>query len=194
MKFIASIVWLLVLVVLIAPVALWGVVLVSDDPLTSKVADIFLWPIACSTRGCITTQSWQDHHKTRVSFAEASESEKPTSADTLTTLIRQHLVENSLLKSPVNMADATRYRVEVLNVSNEGQTEAILGLSLEQYDREVVLPFLKQEALVQEKGFESADELFASLAQERSILVLPLVFRWDKEKGSIASSERYSGD
>ncbi len=178
-------------ILLVAFLALWLWVLASSDPAHNLVARYFPWPIACSTKGCVTTLTWQDHLQARRAFATTTEAVPPISAEGLTTLIRQHLARNALVRSPITPADARRYREEILNVKNEAQLQQAINVTLAEYDESVVIPFLQQEALRQERKAESAEELYKQLAEERWIIVLPLGLGWDKTTATVTTNSLY---
>lgn len=175
---------LLVSLLLLGGMWLW--VVTARDILQHPLHN-FPWPIACSTRGCITSQAWKQHHVTRITFATITKQSLPTPAESLTTLLRQHLVTYAFVRPPVTGADARRYREEILNAKSTDRIHNATGQSLEEYDRNVVLPFLLQEALRQQRQAESAEELFAQLAQERRIIVFPRNMYWDRANGRVAT-------
>jgi hypothetical protein len=165
----------------------WGWVLGQRDILDSSMARNFSWPIACSMRGCLTTTSWEQHYQARVAFAVANEQSTPSTTDALTTLVRQHLVRNAFLRVPVTKQDAVRYREEILNAKDEVTVQEATGLTLDDYDKLVILPLLQQEALRQEQSVESFDELFQLLASERAVVVLAFRLSWDKETAKVVT-------
>lgn len=169
---------LLTAIFLIALVAIvWVFVLTRPEPLAVEKLSRWPWPVACSTRGCVTTRGWHVQHMAAVKFAEWSEQATPTSIDTLTTLIRQHLVNEAQVRSPVTLEDAHRYRIDVLQLDDEVTVQTATGLSAVEYDRLVLLPLLQQESLRQQMKVESLDELFVQLASQRVIWV-PLIDAW----------------
>lgn len=165
---------------------LWNWVLASDDALNNPVASFVGWPVACSTRGCVTTRTWQEHYQARQAFALSSEQEPAPPHEALTTLLRQHLVKHAFLRTPVTTRDAVRYREEILGVRNEEQVWQATGLTLEEYDELVILPLLQQEALKQQNSVESNDELYRLLAKERRVVVLPWGLSWNSEQAAVA--------
>lgn len=164
---------------------LWNWVLVADDALSNPAASFISWPVACSTRGCITTKTWQEHYQARQSFASAAEQEAPKPHEALTTLLRQHLIRHAFLRTPVTTRDAVRYREEILGVKEEEQVVQATGLTLEEYDELVILPLLQQEALKQQNSVESNDELYQMLAKERLLIVLPWGLGWNSEQAAV---------
>lgn len=144
-------------------------------------------PAACSTRGCVTRQTWERQQAAASQFAQATNSQAPTPAEALTTLIRQHLVRYAVVQSPVSLVDAARYREEILNLKETGQLQGALSLSLAEYDERIILPFLQQEALRAQYKVESTDELYAALGRERHIFLFLRNFKWDKSTGKVVA-------
>lgn len=171
---------------------LWLWLLAAPDPLHHSLATLVPWPVACSSRGCVTTTAWNRHTTTRVTFAHTTHQDTPTSAQTLETLIRQHLTKHAVIRSPVTPADARRYREEILNSRDEAAVKAATGLTLANYDEHVLLPFLQQEALRQQRKVESTPELYAGLAQDRFIVVLPLALGWDRSRATVTTTSLYA--
>lgn len=163
----------------------WSAVLISRDPVAHPLAARFPWPVVCSTRGCITTQGWQRFHQAAVQFGQATNNQTPTPTASLTSLVRQHLVAEAFVRSPVTPADSERYRREILNVTDAASIERLTGLTLAEYDELVVLPYLQQEALAAARHVETTDELFRQLAQERWIVALPARLQWDRNTASV---------
>ena len=169
-----------------AAIGFWAAaVLFPRDPLSSRLAERFPWPVACSTRGCITTKSWEQHWLARQAFAKAAGAAAPTSREALITVVRHHLVRHAFLRVPVTADDAARYREEVLGLTDEAAVQETVDLTLADYDTQVLLPLLQQEALRQERSIESLDELFTILAQERPVVVLPLHLKWNKDTATV---------
>ncbi len=184
--------WIVLAGIIIIPVmvaaGLWLWVLATPDPLSNPVATSFPWPIACSTRGCITTTVWHTHLAARQAFLTLTKQPAPTSTEALQTLVRHHLSANAQARSPVTLADARRYREEILNVKNDQAVMTATGLTLAAYDEQVVLPFLQQEALRQQRKVESIEELYIQLAQDRIIVILPFGIGWDKTKAVVTTN------
>lgn len=177
----ATIIFILVLL----PLGGWAWVLLSAAPLEVPISQLMPWPVACSTRGCITTRDWQRQQAAVTVFAELSQREKLAPIDSLTTLTRQHLAHYGQLKSPVTPAAAARYREEILNGKDEAVIKEATGLSLAEYDELVVTPFLEQESLRQERRAETAEDLYVQLAGERTIFVLPRNLTWSAEEAKV---------
>ena len=167
-------------VVLVALVfLLW--VLLSPDPalaLPGKWAPI---PLVCTSSGCVTSWDLVRQSQLEYAFSAATNSEVPDTAAIATTLVRQHLVHNAQVRSPITRADGERYRQEILNLTDEATIKQTTGLTAEEYDEQVIVPFLEQENLRQARRAESPEDLFSQLAQERVVIVLHLRWGWDKE-------------
>jgi len=184
--------WLYVGLVLIAlPIVLWGGsyiwILSSADILEHPLASLPMWPAVCSTSGCITTATWVKQHDVQVMFAQATESEDPSTADSLTTTVRQYLVRKAYLRLPVTVEDARRYRERVLQLENEALIMDSTGLTASEYDSMVILPLLQQEAFRQEHSFLELDEVFDFLAKERTIVIPLWRYAWNAETASIVT-------
>lgn len=164
---------------------LWNWVLVVDDTLNNPAASFVNWPVACSTRGCVTTKMWREHYQARQAFAANSKQEPAPPHEALTTLLRQHLIKHAFLRTPVTTRDAVRYREEILGVRGEKHVLQATGLTLEEYDELVILPLLQQEALKQQNSAESNDELYRLLAKKRWIFVFPWHLSWDREQAAV---------
>jgi hypothetical protein len=176
---------ILALGILLTILSLWSWILLSTDVFSHPLST-GAWPLVCSGRmGCITSASWYDHYQARSVFNKAMGSEKPEPVAALTSLIRQRLVKNSVLTVQVSKGDAKRYREEVLGTYDEKIVKDTTGLSLKEYDELVILPLLRQEALRQQGGFSSFNDLFVSLARDNSVYVLSRGLVWDKEKAEV---------
>lgn len=166
----------LVLVILASS---WLALLFSSNPAQHPLANVFPWPIVCTTRGCITSRAWVRQQELVKAFVGAVGQPIPAPEEALTTLVRQHLVDKALLQAVVRLEDATRYRHDVLRLKDETVARQLSTLSLEDFDRSIVLPFLKQEALRQQLKLESNQNLFVHLSSQRWIIVLPRNLVWD---------------
>lgn len=176
---------LLLVIGLVGIGGLWLWVLASSEPLTARPAAWLPWPIVCSTRGCVTTSSWAAQQRISEAFATTTQTSLPTPVESLTTVTRRHLVQNAFLQSPVTRADARRYREEILNLKNEDKLREAVDVSLEEYDQQVIVPFLQQEALRQQYKVETVDELYTQLSQQRKIFALLFDFKWNTNGGRI---------
>ena len=154
-------------------------------PVTATPTQWLPWPVACSTRGCVTTWSWERQRSLNQAFAEASELEVPAPHDALTTLMRQHLVHFATATTEVTLSDAARYREDILNVSSTEQLQETLPLTLEEYDELIVLPYLAQESLLQRQRAEGSADLYQKLARERLMIVLPFQLRWNIDTATV---------
>lgn len=159
----------------------------SSDPLNHALAKWPIWPIACTTRGCVTTASWIDQHTLAVSFSTTTASPVTTPEVSLTSTVRKHLISQSVLRSPVKTSDVQRYREDILHVVKESDLQQYIPLTLAEYDMQVLMPFLQQEALLNQNKVETTEELYHSLTEDHPVLLLSSHFRWDGETGSVQS-------
>lgn len=177
------------LIILMSPVLLWVLlwasILLSNSVYTYNLSRVGLWPLICSSRGCVTTSGWYKHYKARIVFAEAAGMDAPSPEETLTTLARQHLVNKAIVSWPVTMREAKRYREEVLQIRDEVKILETTGMSLDDYDKFVILPLLKQEVLKEQMEIAEFDELFRKLAEKHKLWVLPRGLMWDKETATV---------
>jgi hypothetical protein len=164
---------------------IWWGIMASDNPLSNKLFAKGYWPVACTTRGCITTSDWQHYQKIATSFASFAQKEPPNEAVTLTTLIRQHLVRHGQVATPVDRADAARYREEILHLNDQAVVEQAVGVKLPEYDEKVIVPLLAQEALRRRLAAESFDELFINLARERPVWVFWTKAKWQADTAQV---------
>lgn len=142
-------------------------------------------PVACTTRGCISLQAWEQANRIQKHFARAAGESAPSRERVLTTLIRQHLVAHALVKSPVTLTDARKYREDVLNMHDAATIEKLTGLTPPQYDQQIILPYLQEEAVRQDRRSETLDELFKQLSRDRWIIILPLHLWWNTDKAEV---------
>lgn len=156
----------------------------SASPLGVPLSGFFPWPIACSTRGCVTSRTWHAQAERSARVAQATGQDEPREEKVLNTLIRQHLSHYAQLRSPVGIPEAQRYRREMLNIPDEMVAQSA-GLSAYEYDLYFLVPFLEQERLRQARSAESADELYAMLAKERWVFALPRAISWNREEGRL---------
>lgn len=175
----------IILIVLLAFIGAWGFLLMSSKPATYAWAKSSPWPVACSNKGCLTTHDWARQITLAEKFAATTGVNKATPAEALTTLVRQDLVANSFLKSPITRADAKRYRQDVLKLTDGDFIQSTVGVSADDYDRYVILPFLQQEALLKTRNIKAVDELYAQVSKERTVVLLTKHFRWDASKGAV---------
>ncbi|MEX0649980.1 MAG: hypothetical protein WD200_03195 [Candidatus Andersenbacteria bacterium] len=162
-------------------------IVLAEDPKQLALAQYPLWPVACSTRGCVTTRSWQRMHMQANQFAIAHSAPKPTAASTLTTVVRRHLTAHAFLSSPITAADARRYREEILHLTHDEQIKDVVDMTISEYDQDVLVPFLQQEALRQQIKAESVEEVYKTLAAERFIVIPLFHYTWEKDEAVIKS-------
>lgn len=183
-KIALAVVGLLILTIL----TLWGWVLISSQPLSATPTRLMPWPVACSTRGCITTTTIRHYADIGRKYSDHTGRNHLTDMETLTILIHQHLVHYAQVKQPISLADATRYRESVLNLTQEAAIAEATGLTPIEYDQLVVLPFLEQENVRQSRQAESTTDLWQQLANERWMVVLPLTWKWDVDTATVKES------
>ncbi len=167
---------------------LWLWLLFSRDPFNHPLSRTGSWPIACSLRSCLTTSSWHKQYEARTLFAKTINQDMPSPNDALTTLIRQRLVNESFVHSPVTIRDAVRYREEILQARDETKVLSSTGLSTNDYDKLVILPLLQQEMLREERDTADLGALFKQLAAERMIWIFPATLKWDKSEAKVITS------
>lgn len=172
-------------VVLLTTAGLWLSVLLNRQPLNTWAARIAPWPVACTTRGCVTTQQWARAKSLRQTFANTTGFERPADNAILTTLLRQHLVRYAQLRSTVTASAASRYREDVLNIASDEQLLKAAGLTLKEYDEKVIRPFLEEEGVRQARGIEKVEDLWPQLAQQRRVVLLLGRFKWNREAGAV---------
>jgi hypothetical protein len=151
-----------------------------------RQSDIKPWPVACSLRGCISWSDWDGQIELEESFTKYGETENRSAADALTTLIRQHLVSESPGIHLVTDEDVMRYRQSLLHIDEEVLKNE-LNLTVNEYDKLVVRPFLEQETVGELRKVESRSELFVLLASERPIWVMAWGYQWDSTKAQVVN-------
>jgi len=177
-------IWSLVLVIAILLAGWlvgWSWVLIAKSTPNNYLSSFGVWPVACTSGGCITSATWQKHYGAMVGFSEITNQQKPTREDSLTTLLLQKLVKKEVSARLITSEDAGRYREEVLKLNDKSIINEGLGLSLEEYDELVVKPLLYQEALAEQWGSGSGEELFVKLGKNRKIFLPMRGLRWDGE-------------
>lgn len=183
--------WLLglgvLLLLILSLIGGWVAVLTSSDLPNRRLATFLPWPVACSSRGCVNMRDWEKQQQIANQFATHTKATAPSAEVTLTTAVRRHLLAHAFVTTPVTSTDARRYREEILHLKDEQKIVDISGLSPEDYDMLVVLPFLQQAALQQEHKAESVDELYKELARDRLVLVLPFHYRWANDTGRVVA-------
>ena len=118
-------------------------------------------------------------------FARTAHQSAPSTAQGLTTLIRQRLVASLVPANVVSDSAVRAYRENVLHLTSNLMVERATGLSLYDYDQLVLKPLLEQEALRQLRKAESLDELYVQVSQEQRVFVLPVGLFWDTEKAVV---------
>ena len=163
---------------------LWAWLLFTQDPLRHPLARTPLFPIACTTRGCITSTSWLQQHQLTTQFNAATLLDTPAPEETLTTVIRDHLLRHATVRPAVTIEGAARYREEILHITSVDDLPDTISLSLEEYDEMIVLPFLQQEGLRQLHLVESTEELYEILTKQRPVLLLLFNYHWNSARGA----------
>lgn len=159
--------------------------LTGSSILDNKLAAWAPIPLACTTRGCITSWSLEQQATIEEHYSNATQAEQPTEVQILTTLVRQFLIHKAEIKSPISPADARRYRQEILKLNSDDTITSATSLTPDEYDRLIVLPFLEQENLRQARHAESPQDVFSQLSKERWVIVLPFNWYWDKETAEV---------
>ncbi len=187
MKHIRHIALLALVGIFIGFMWLWVSTLNLQSP-TTRASSLFPWPIACSWRGCITSKEWVLQRSYDVAFAKQTNKSQPTEAETLTTILRRHIISHASLASPVSIKDAVRYRTAILR-NTEIDTLKPLGIaSFPEYDSMVILPFLQQEALMQQRDIKNAKDLYADISKHRSLFLLLFQYQWNIDKGKVIAT------
>jgi hypothetical protein len=143
----------------------------------------FYWPIACSTRGCVTSHEWVMQRSYDIAFAKKTGKTFPSDASTLTTILRRHLITHAQLQSPISTQDAVRYRTAILHTTDLSLLEPLGITSFAQYDTEIILPFLEQEALMKQKNISNTETLYKDLAGQRKIFLLLFHYHFNTNRG-----------
>lgn len=167
----------------------WLSILLSRNPIEHPLAHVLPWPVVCTTRGCITSRAWVRQQQLVEAFVGAVGQPVPAPEEALTTLVRQHLVDRMLVQEVVKPEDATRYRKDVLHLKDETITRQLSTLTLEDFDRSIVLPFLKQEALRQQLKLTTNENIFVYLSAARTVVVLPYNLVWNTDQGKIVKRD-----
>ncbi len=165
-------------------VALWAYVLSNTVPHSWLVSSL-PWPIACSSHGCITSKEWASQRSYDIAFAQKTAKVSPSNASTLTTLLRRHLITHATLQSPISPQDAVRYRTAILHDTDLATITPLGMSSFEQYDSTIVLPFLQQEALMQQTNISDTQTLYKNLAKQHPILLLLFHYHWNTDSGEV---------
>lgn len=167
----------------------WLVTLADSNAPQSRVSRLFPWPVACSARGCVTTQSWKAQQDLSNRFAQNIRGEPVTPESALTSVMRRHLVRHAVFGAATTRNDARQYRENILHLKDEKLLQETLGIGFAEYDELVILPFLQQSVLQEQRKAETIEELYAGLSQERIVVVLPFHLRWDKDTGRVVTRD-----
>lgn len=173
-----------IITVLIAVIGIWIYTLSFSNP-SHGLSKAFPWPIACSTRGCITSQEWSHQRAYDVAFAAATGKLMPSDAATLTTIMRRHLIAHAAIQSPISLQDAVRYRTAILHTTDIATLRPLGITSFADYDSNIILPFLEQEALMKQRNITNIDDLYKDLAHKRTIFLLLFHYRWNIDRGEV---------
>lgn len=174
-------------IILIAIAGMWMKVLHAQSA-DSWVASRMPWPIACSTRGCITSSQWALQRSYDVAFAKETGKTIPTQADTLSTMIHRHLILHASLQSPVDIKDAVRYRTAILHTTDISTIQPLGIESFDTYDSMVILPFLEQEAYMKQNNIPDTATLYRALSSQRRIYLMLSKYRWDAASGEVVAN------
>lgn len=142
-------------------------------------------PVACTVRGCITNKTVSRQVQLDATFMQILKQRAMSRKESFTTVLRRHLVQHANPPTPATLADARRYREEILHLKDEPAVKEVSGLTLEEYDEFVILPFLQQAALQQQYKTETPEELYAALSRNRFILILQPRLKWDKSTSTV---------
>ncbi|MCE9643524.1 MAG: hypothetical protein K8Q97_04430 [Candidatus Andersenbacteria bacterium] len=173
-----------IIIILIAFISIWAYTLSFSNP-THSISKAFPWPIACSTRGCITSQEWSHQRAYDIAFAAATGKTMPSDAATLTTIIRRHLITHAEIQSPISLQDAVRYRTAILHTTDISTLRPLGITSFADYDSNIILPFLEQEALMKQRNITNTDDLYKDLAHQRTIILLLFHYHWNIDRGEV---------
>ncbi len=144
-------------------------------------------PIACGSHGCIREADATAQHEYDSAFARSTNGHAPSEQATLTTLVRRYLLTHAATTSSVSLEDAEKYRADILHTTDQEVVKKLGFSSFEEYDKLVLIPFLLQESLMQERHIENPSALYVKLAQEQSILVFKKEYKWNKATGEVVA-------
>ena len=173
-----------IIAILLALISIWVYTLSFSNP-THVLSKTFPWPIACSTRGCITSQEWSRQRAYDIAFATATGKPMPSDAATLTTIMRRHLIAHATIQSPISLQDAVRYRTAILHTTDIATLRPLGITSFPDYDSNIILPFLEQEALMKQRNITNTDDLYKDLAHQRTIFLLLFHYHWNIDRGEV---------
>ncbi len=146
----------------------------------------FALPIFCSTHGCVTNQEWKKEQAYQAAFAQGAHSSIPSDAPILTTLVRKHLIMNTQGNKDMSK-EAVQYRTEILHFTDEAQLPQIGFHSFVEYDNAVTIPFLLQQAYMNEHGIKTPEEAYVQLAKDFRVVSLLFDYTWDTSKGEVVA-------
>lgn len=157
------------------------------------IALLFVWwrsafalPIFCTTRGCVTNQEWKKEKEHQAAFAQGTNSSIPNDAPILTTLVRKHLILNTQNNADMTQ-EAVKYRTEILHLTQEEQLKQLGFSSFAEYDQAVTIPFLLQQAYMNEHSIRTPEEAYVSLAKNFRVISLLFDYTWDTSKGEVVA-------
>lgn len=146
----------------------------------------FALPLFCTTRGCVTSIELEKEKKYHASFSNMVQSEPPTESAVLTTLVRKHLILN-MHNSQDFSQEAIKYRTDVLHLTDEEHVKKLGFNSFLEYDNEVTIPFLLQQAYLYEHGFGNPRETYINLSKNYSVFSLLFKYTWDSSIGEVVA-------
>lgn len=144
-------------------------------------------PLACTTHGCVWPREIQKQTIYDAAFATATQSSQPTQEATLTSVFRRHLLSFGTGVPVISKEDATRYREDVLHYTDTAELSRIGFASFDEYDTTVVVPFLKQEALMKQKNLTNVQDLYKDISGNHWIIFFDLRHKWDKNTGEVVA-------
>lgn len=148
-------------------------------------------PVACGSHGCVRSSDLEQQKRYDAAFARSTNSSIPSQQTSLTTTIRRYFVLHAKNMVQISLADALRYREDVLQMKDEEAIKKLGFTSLEEYDRHVVIPYLTQEALLKTRSLSTTDALYRQLAAEQRIILFAQGYRWDPSTAQVVA--KYMG-
>lgn len=144
-------------------------------------------PLACGTYGCIRATDAKAQRAYDDAFARSTATPAPSEQALLTTLMRRYLLTHAISSSRISVADVAQYRTDVLHVVDDSLVKGLGYVSLAEYDALVLVPFLTQQALMQERHLDAPSALYAQLAQEQWLVLLKPGYRWNRATGEVVA-------
>jgi hypothetical protein len=120
-------------------------------------------------------------------FAQTTERASLAPVDSLTSGVRYLLAEGEVQGTLPTLTEAARYRQDILNLTDENLLQRYTGFTAADYDRYVLLPFLYQEMVRQQRSVASPEALYHDLAQEQRVIILSRALIWDTDKAAVIS-------